>query len=77
VIAQVNSETVSLERLREFIKAAELLADNEIDLILPFSERSASVYANAIRSDLMELLERRESAEYRQSKGITCPIRSA
>ena len=60
----VNPETVSIERLREFVKAAELLADNELDMIFPLSEYST--YARVILADVMELLERREMLEYRR-----------
>ena len=60
---QVTSETISLARLRELLKAAELLADNEVDILFPESEYSA--YASVLKRDLFDLLERRESAQYR------------
>ena len=64
-MTQVTSETISLARLRELLKAAELLADNEVDILFPESEYSA--YASVLERDLRELLERRESAQYRNA----------
>lgn len=58
-IKTVTSETVSLERLRELLTAAELLSNGEIDFIL--GEEYAEWMAS-IAFDLKKILQRREES---------------
>jgi hypothetical protein len=60
---RVNSETISLERLREFLAAAELLSHNELPMIFGFHYETITELSSLIQH-LRELLARREQREY-------------